>query len=112
MVDELEEEGRAEGFGVGYNVQTAVDAESHIVTGYNVTNRPTDHGLITQTAMEVKEDYGTYVLETGIAEASRGRRSSFCALPSFEAPPGLAGLAPASVPRRPSDAMVWKAPAK
>lgn len=53
----------SEGFGVGYNVQTAVDAESHIVTGYNVTNRPTDHGLITQTAMEVKEDYGTDVLE-------------------------------------------------
>lgn len=53
----------SEGFGVGYNVQTAVDAESHLIAGFNVTNRPTDHGLITETASQVKEDYGTEVLE-------------------------------------------------
>lgn len=46
-----------EGFGVGYNVQTAVDAESHLIAGFQVTNNPTDHGQITNIASEVKEDY-------------------------------------------------------
>lgn len=33
-----------EGFCVGYNVQTAVDADSHMIAGFQVTNSPTDHG--------------------------------------------------------------------
>ena len=53
-----------EGFCVGYNVQTAVDAESHMIAGYKVTNSPTDHGQITSVASEVKADYEVPVLET------------------------------------------------
>lgn len=52
------------GFCVGYNVQTAVDAESHLIAGYQVTNRPTDHGLITSVASEVKADYDVGILES------------------------------------------------
>lgn len=52
-----------EGFCVGYNTQTAVDAESHLIVGYKVTNNPTDHGQITPLASEVKDDFGTNTLE-------------------------------------------------
>lgn len=53
-----------EGFCVGYNVQTAVDADSHMIAGFQVTNNPTDHDLITNVATGVKEDYGVDILET------------------------------------------------
>ena len=53
-----------EGFCVGYNTQTAVDAESHLIAGYKVTNSPTDHGQITALATEVKKEYDVDVLET------------------------------------------------
>ena len=53
-----------EGFCVGYNVQTAVDAESHLIAGFQVTNSPTDHGQLTSVASEVKADYGVDVLES------------------------------------------------
>lgn len=53
-----------EGFCVGYNVQTAVDAGSHMIAGFQVTDSPTDHGLITSVASEVKADYGIEVLVT------------------------------------------------
>jgi transposase len=52
-----------EGFCVGYNVQTAVDADSHLIAGFQVTNSPTDHGMITEVAQEVKSDFGTDTLE-------------------------------------------------
>lgn len=57
------------GFGVGYNAQTAVDAESHLITGFVMTNHPTDHGLITEVAGEVKDDMGLGVME---AAADKG----------------------------------------
>lgn len=53
-----------EGFCVGYNVQAAVDAESHLIAGYQVTNKPTDHGQITSVASEVKADYDVDILES------------------------------------------------
>ena len=53
-----------EGFCVGYNPQVAVDAESHLIAGYMMTNNPTDHGSITNMASEVKKDYEVDVLET------------------------------------------------
>lgn len=37
------------GFIVGYNVQTAVDSETHLIEDYQLTNQPTDHGLIAST---------------------------------------------------------------
>lgn len=57
------------GFGVGYNAQTAVDAGSHLIAGFEMTNHPTDHGLLTEVANEVKEDMGMEVLE---ATADKG----------------------------------------
>lgn len=54
----------SEGFCVGYNVQTAVDAGSHMIAGFLVTNNPTDHGQITSVASEVKSDYGVDILES------------------------------------------------
>lgn len=53
-----------EGFCVGYNVQTAVDAESHMIAGYQVTNEPTDHGQLTNVATEVKKDFDIKILES------------------------------------------------
>lgn len=58
-----------EGFCVGYNTQTAIDAESHLIAGFKVTNCPTDHGQITDIATEVKRDYDVEVLE---ATADKG----------------------------------------
>ncbi|MBQ3941859.1 MAG: transposase [Bacteroidales bacterium] len=57
------------GFGVGYNAQTAVDAESHLIAGFEMTNHPTDHGLLTGVAQEVKEDLNVDILE---ATADKG----------------------------------------
>lgn len=54
---------QSEGFGVCYNVQTAIDAESHMIAGYEVTNRPTDHGQITKIASDVKSEYGIEWIE-------------------------------------------------
>lgn len=45
-----------DGFNVGYNVQTAVEADSHLIATYNVTTNPTDHGEITETLTEAKND--------------------------------------------------------
>lgn len=61
-----------EGFGVCYNVQTAVDAESHLIAGIVVTNAQTDHGLLAQVAEEVKADFGAETLE---ATADKGYES-------------------------------------
>src|SRR5574344_339610 len=61
-----------EGFCVGYNVQAAVDAESHIIAAVHVTNSPTDHGQLTSVASEVKSDYGVSILE---ATADKGYES-------------------------------------
>ncbi len=52
-----------EGFCVGYNVQAAVDAESHMIAGFQMTNSPTDYGQITSVATEVKKDYNVEILE-------------------------------------------------
>ena len=46
-----------EGFCVGYNVQTAVDAESHMIAGFQVNNSPTDHGQLISVASDVKADF-------------------------------------------------------
>lgn len=58
-----------EGFGVCYNTQVAVDAGSHLVAGFEVTNDPTDHGHITHLAQDVKADMRQTILE---ATADKG----------------------------------------
>jgi transposase len=44
-----------EGFGVCYNIQTGVDAGSHLISGFEVTDHPTDHGLVTPVHLPLKK---------------------------------------------------------
>lgn len=44
------------GFQVSYNVQTAVDSETHLIRDYNMTNRVTDHGLMASTAADIRDE--------------------------------------------------------
>ena len=46
------------GFRVAYNVQTAVDSETHMIVNYEATDRPTDHGLLAPTASALKPGGG------------------------------------------------------
>lgn len=52
------------GMDTAYNVQTAVDSETHLMMDYQVTNRVTDHGLLVTTAEGLKEEGGERILET------------------------------------------------
>lgn len=49
------------GFEVAYNVQTAVDTKTHLIEDYQVTNQPTDHGLLESTARDEKARRGEIV---------------------------------------------------
>jgi len=51
------------GFGVSYNVQTAVDTETHMIEDYLLTNQPTDHGLMEPTVREMKAERPDEVME-------------------------------------------------
>lgn len=44
------------GFTVSYNVQTAVDSETHMIRNFQVTNQATDHGMIAPTVDPLKKD--------------------------------------------------------
>lgn len=57
-----------EGFGVGYNTQTAVDVGTHLIAGFEVTDCPTDHGQITNIAQKVKEDFEEFESSSGGSE--------------------------------------------
>lgn len=54
------------------NVQTAVDAENHLITNFNVTNQCNDFGLLESTISETKELLGAESIET---IADKGYRS-------------------------------------
>ena len=51
------------GFIVAYNVQTAVDSETHMIEDYLVTDHVTDHGLIGETVAGIKREAGERVIE-------------------------------------------------
>lgn len=51
------------GFGVAYNVQTAVDSETHMIEDYQVTNQPTDHGQLEPTLREIKSEHPDEIIE-------------------------------------------------
>ena len=51
------------GMDVSYNVQTAVDSETHMIMDYLVTNQATDHGLMAPTAEAIKQEAGGRVIE-------------------------------------------------
>ena len=52
-----------DGFNVGYNVQTAVEEGSHLIANFKVTTNPTDHGEITETISEAKQNLNNGIME-------------------------------------------------
>ncbi len=52
-----------DGFHCCYNVQTAVDAGSHLIAEYKVTNHNTDQGLLKETAESARETLGAGIIE-------------------------------------------------
>ena len=46
------------GMDTAYNVQSAVDTETHLMMNYQMTNRNTDHGLMASTMEEIKKGCG------------------------------------------------------
>ncbi len=48
---------------MSYNVQTAVDSETHLIMDYLATNQATDHGLIAPTAESIKQEAGDRIIE-------------------------------------------------
>ena len=51
------------GMDTAYNVQTAVDTETHLMMDYQMTNRNTDHGLMASTMEEIKKGAGDEIIE-------------------------------------------------
>lgn len=44
------------GYAVSYNVQTAVDSETHLIRNYETTTNATDHGQLLNTVDEIRQD--------------------------------------------------------
>ena len=51
------------GMEVSFNIQTAVDSETHLMMDYLETNQATDHGMIAPTLSEIKKEAGDRILE-------------------------------------------------
>ena len=51
------------GMDTAYNVQTAVDTETHVMMDYQMTNHNTDHGLLASTVGECKKDMGDGIMD-------------------------------------------------
>ena len=60
------------GLKVCYNVQTATDPQSHMITGFLVTDHSNDMGLIHDTAVEAKQNMGVQAI---CATADKGYES-------------------------------------
>ncbi len=61
------------GMDVSYNVQTAVDSETHLIVDFLETNHATDHGLLAPTLKEIKQEAGDTIIE---AVADKGYEQS------------------------------------
>lgn len=48
---------------VGYNVQTAVDAEHHLIVAHEVTNQNNDRDFLTSMALKAREEMGVEELD-------------------------------------------------
>ena len=57
------------GFIVAHNPQTAVDSNTHLIRGFQMTNQVTDHGLLESTVAEIKNTAPEEMIE---AVADRG----------------------------------------
>ena len=51
------------GFVVGYNPQTAVDSETHLIRDFEMTNQVTDHGMLSPTMEGIQEETPEQILE-------------------------------------------------
>ena len=51
------------GYEVSYNVQTAVDSETHLIMDYLETNQVTDHGMVSPTLADMKKEAVDVVIE-------------------------------------------------
>lgn len=51
------------GMDVSYNVQTAVDSETHMIMDYLATNQAMDHGLMNPTMEAIREESGDKIIE-------------------------------------------------
>ena len=62
------------GFGVSFNVQTAVTSESHMIADFNVTNDVTDYGQLEPTLRDHKDEYSRDEILQAVAD--RGYQSA------------------------------------
>lgn len=51
------------GFAVSYNPQTAVDSETHLIRNFEMTNRVTDHGMLSPTMEGIRKEMPGEILE-------------------------------------------------
>lgn len=51
------------GFAVSYNPQTAVDSNTHLIRDFQMTNQPTDHGLLASTMEDIKQENPDEIVE-------------------------------------------------
>lgn len=63
-----------DGFNCCYNVQTAVDADSHLIAEYEVTGNATDQGLLHKMAEKTKDMLGVQTLEVVADKGYESRR--------------------------------------
>jgi len=63
------------GFAVAYNIQTAIDSETHLITNYKTTNRVTDHGLLNPTLEEMKDIYSPDAVLEAVADKGYNNES-------------------------------------
>ena len=52
-----------DGFSMSYNVQTAVDSETHLIKDFKVTDRPSDFGLLSETIDGTKNEKKEEIVE-------------------------------------------------
>ena len=63
-----------DGFNCCYNVQTAVDKGSHLIAGYEVTNKNNDQGLLKEVADIARQELEVETLEVTADKGYESRR--------------------------------------
>lgn len=64
------------GMDTAYNVQTAIDTETHMMLDYNLTNECTDHGQLAPTIADIKEERPDEVIHA-VADKGYHRDSDY-----------------------------------
>jgi transposase len=83
------------GFEVSYNVQTAVDAGSHLIAGFEVTDHTNDMGLLQSVSQSVKDDFDLKTIENTADKGYQDRKDMMNCLE--------AGIVPNVIPPRGKD---------